>query len=98
MKPERRITYVLHYEFPDGTILHYVGGTTPARLKERLREHRKATTRTRTTYLKALGGTFRLTGLFPGHTEAIDKCLSQTDGGRALCLICSPDPRKTVTG
>jgi hypothetical protein len=90
-----RITYILHYELPDGSIYHYVGGTTPDRIKERMKEHRKGKSKGSSARLRRLGGYPRLAGVYVGHSEAQDKFINGTGGAAILCTICGSIDRKT---
>ena len=90
MTPDKPfLIYLLHALLHDGRVTHYLGSTTPRRLKERLREHARGAGSSHTAYMATHAEHMHLVEVWPAETRAEEKEIKRKRHLKRLCRLCS---------
>ncbi len=82
------VVYILCYPEQPLHARHYIGITTPARLQDRLREHRTGRGARTTAKLNRNSNAFYLAGTLPATTRRTERRLIKHHRESAICPRC----------
>lgn len=82
------ITYLLHVEFADGSVEHYVGSTKTHELRRRLRDHASGIGTKTTAEMYRRGATFYLVHAWIGFDRSVELALLRENKYQQYCPHC----------